>query len=189
MMLKLTYVGDTKSYMVSFSNVSKNIVQLIGKFPVKKVGFCLSREDKRDNWDYSEYKTVYKKLDDGVQFSNDGSVYVEPIPVVSFVTNGGGLLDGEVSQQAKNYEDLVVPDPIANEDYEFSCWSPEIPESGKIESNKTFTAIFKSTLPTPEPVPHPALEDDVAELKESVSELKSDMQALNNALNGGTINE
>lgn len=187
-MLKLTYLGDTKSHMVSFSNVSNNIVQLIGKFPIKKTGFYLSREDKRDNWDYSEYKTVYKKVDGGVQFSNDGSVYVEPIPVVNFHTNGGGVLDGVTSQEVKNYEDLVIPTPIANENYEFTGWSPEIPESGEVVGNKSFVAIFASTIPIPEPEPVPSLEEDVAALKVSVTELQGDMQALNKTLKGENNN-
>lgn len=166
-MLKLTYLGDTNSYLVSFSNVSNNIVQITGEFPIKEVGFYLSREDKRDKWDYSEYKTVYKEIDGGVQFSNDGSVYVEPIPVVNFYVNGGGILDGEFTQEAKNYEDLIVPTPIPNEDYEFSYWSPEIPTEGKIEGNKSFTAIFTSTLPDPEP--GPTTEERLTEAEERIA--------------------
>lgn len=169
-MLKLTYLGDTVSYMVSFSNVSNNIVQLIGKFPIKKTGFYLSREGKRDNWDYSEYKTVYKEIDGGVQFSNDNSIYVEAVPVVNFYTNGGGVLDGAISQEVKTYEELIVPTPIADENYEFSCWSPEIPTSGEIETlHKSFTAIFASTLPDPEP--KPTVEDRLSAVEEQSATL------------------
>lgn len=79
-MLSLKYLNEKEKYLVSFENVSKNIVQIIGNFPIKTSGFTLSREGKEDNWDYSQYTTVYREIDGGVQFSNDGSVYVEPEP-------------------------------------------------------------------------------------------------------------
>lgn len=79
-MILLRYLNEKEKYLISFRTVSQNIVQIIGDFPVKTVGFTLSREGREDNWDYSGYTTVYREIDGGVQFSNDGSVYVEPIP-------------------------------------------------------------------------------------------------------------
>ena len=35
-------------------------------------------ENPEDPWDYQEYKTVYREITGGVQFSDDGSVYVAP---------------------------------------------------------------------------------------------------------------
>jgi hypothetical protein len=132
---------------------------------------------------YVGFTTVYRNDEttvarNGYQLSNDGSVYTPPIPVVTFNTNGGGTLDGITEQQLTKYEQLKVPTPIANEDYEFSYWSPSIPESGKIESNRTFTAIFTSTLPPePEPEPQPDLTDRVLTLEE-------DVKKINEALGG-----
>lgn len=79
-MLSLKYLNEKEKYLISFSVVSRNIVQIIGDFPIKTSGFTLSRESKEDNWDYSSYTTVYREVDGGVQFSNDGSAYIEPIP-------------------------------------------------------------------------------------------------------------
>lgn len=79
-MLLLKYLNEKKQYPVSFKTVSQNIVQITGELPVKKTGFTLSREGKEDNWDYSAYTTVYREIDGGVQFSNDGSVYIPPEP-------------------------------------------------------------------------------------------------------------
>lgn len=132
---------------------------------------------------YIGFTTVYRNDEttvskNGYQLSNDGSVYTPPIPVVTFNTNGGGTLDGITEQQLTMYEQLKVPTPIANEDYEFSYWSPSIPESGKIESNRTFTAIFTSTLPPqPEPEPQP-------DLTERVITLEEDVKKINEALGG-----
>ena len=132
---------------------------------------------------YVGFTTMYRNDEttvarNGYQLSNDGSVYTPPIPVVTFNTNGGGTLDGITEQQLTKYEQLKVPTPIANEDYEFSYWSPSIPESGKIESNKTFTAIFTSTLP-PEPEPEPQ-----PDLTERVLTLEEDVKKINEALGG-----
>ena len=77
-MLKLKYVGDEETYAVEFRTVSNNIVELMGDFPIKDTGFTLSRAEHEDNWDYTGYTTVYREIEGGVQFSNDGSVYVEP---------------------------------------------------------------------------------------------------------------
>lgn len=136
---------------------------------------------------YIGFTTVYRNDEttvatNGYQLSNDGSVYTPPIPVVTFTTNGCGTLDGVTEQQLTKYEQLKVPTPIANEDYEFSYWSPEIPESGKIEGNKTFTAIFTSTLP-PEPEPEPIPDIDV-DLVARVETLEEDIAKINEALGG-----
>ena len=75
----LKYQNEETTYDVEFKKISKNIVEIKGDFPIKDVGFTLSRPDMNDGWAYSSYTTIYKELDNGVQFSNDGSVYVEPV--------------------------------------------------------------------------------------------------------------
>lgn len=88
-MLKLKYLKCNTSYEVDFFYISENIVELQGDFPIKTFGFTLSRLDYDDEWDYSAFNTVYRTLENGVQFSNDESVYVEPeliptLPNISF---------------------------------------------------------------------------------------------------------
>lgn len=84
-MLSMRYTGSKTRYDVEFRKVSPRIVELRGDFPVKDKGFTLSRDESDDEWDYKRFKTVYRKVDGAVQFSDDGSVYVappepEPIP-------------------------------------------------------------------------------------------------------------
>lgn len=119
---------------------------------------------------YENFNTVYRNDDEtakynGYQLSNDGSVWVKPLLKVTFNATNGGTLEGNTRQEVYNYEDLVIPTPVALEDYEFVEWSPEIPLNGEINSNKTFTAMFRSTLPTPEP--EPTLEERVLVLEEN----------------------
>lgn len=141
-MLNLTYVGESTIHKIELNKKSSHRVSIRGTLPAQTNGFTLTREGERDNWDYKDYTTIYREMDGEIQFSNDGSVYVEPVPKVSFCTNGGGTLEGETVQEAKNYEELVIPTPVAGENYEFTQWSPEIPAEGKIESDQRFTASF-----------------------------------------------
>lgn len=176
-MLNLKYLQDTSNYEVSFRIICENIVEILGDIPGKTNGFILTRIGNPLAFigDYSEYTTIYREIDGGYQFSNDGSVYVEPVPVVNFYASVGGMLDGCVSQEAKNYEDLIIPTPIADTDYEFTNWSPEIPSSGEIKYNTSFTAIFESLLPPP--TPDPTLEERIVIVEEDIAKI-------NNALGG-----
>lgn len=77
-MLSMNYIEDSTVYPVEFNIISNNVVELKGEFPILAKGFFLSRPEHDDNWDYSTYTTVYREIDGGVQFSNDGSVYMPP---------------------------------------------------------------------------------------------------------------
>ena len=77
-MLNMKYAGSKTSYDVEFRKVSPRVVELRGDFPAKDKGFTLSRDESDDAWDYKRFKTIYRKIDGGVQFSDDGSVYVAP---------------------------------------------------------------------------------------------------------------
>lgn len=77
-MVNLTYVGQTKKYEVEFSRISEHVVQVIGGLPASDSGFTVSRIGQDDGWDYTGYTTLYRELEDGLQFSDDGSIYVEP---------------------------------------------------------------------------------------------------------------
>jgi len=74
----MKYNGSKTVYEVEFSRISPHVVQIIGDIPAKDKGFTLSRDESDDGWDYKNFKTVYRKIEGGVQFSDDGSVYVAP---------------------------------------------------------------------------------------------------------------
>ena len=76
-MLSLNYVGEYDSYEVEFDR-NEHVVTLKGDFPIKTTGFYLSQLGKINDLDYTAFKTVYKVIAGGVQFSDDGSVWVEP---------------------------------------------------------------------------------------------------------------
>lgn len=169
----MKYVDSAESYHVEFCRLTNNIIQLIGKFPSKKCGFILGRigEPEVFTGDYTDYTTIYKEIENGVQFSNDGSTYTEPEPQVVFKTTEGGELNGEKVQNVSDYSELVVPIPVRYPDYEFTGWSPEVPESGTINGKVSFTAIFVGTKPQ-------------SDIEARVSVLEEDIKNINTALEG-----
>lgn len=81
-MLNMNYINSTIKYAVNFKTITSNIIEIKGDFPIQTDGIQISREKKPDDvWNYSDYTTVYREIEGGVQFSNDGSVYVEPEPI------------------------------------------------------------------------------------------------------------
>ena len=76
-MLSLNYVGEYDSYEVEFDR-NEHVVTLKGDFPIKTTGFYLSQPGKVNDLNYTAFKTVYRVIAGGVQFSDDGSVWVEP---------------------------------------------------------------------------------------------------------------
>lgn len=80
-MLKLRFNDSDIFYNVEFSRISNSIVQLIGELPESVAGFSLYKMNGVRLGIYNDYTTIYRTLDDGLQISNDGSIYEPPIPI------------------------------------------------------------------------------------------------------------
>lgn len=142
-MLTLKYIGEKTGYEVSFENVNPHVVQITGYFPIKQKGFLLYRDGVDEPLgDYTGYTTVYREVEQGAQFSDDGSVYTTPLPTVTFSAGYGGNISGELTQAVEKYEDLDIPEQTPDEGCEFTGWQPEIPAEGKIDSSISFQAVF-----------------------------------------------
>lgn len=78
-MINLRYAGEKNTYEIEFEKVNPHVIQITGDLPVKTKGFVCFRDDVEDDpWDYQGYKTIYRQIEGGVQFSDDGSVYAAP---------------------------------------------------------------------------------------------------------------
>ena len=79
-MIKIKYNNSKIYEEVTFSKIG-NIVSLKGT-KENNSGFTTYRMSGEQLGDFSDYTTIYriKYLDDEVQYSNDGSVWVEPEP-------------------------------------------------------------------------------------------------------------
>lgn len=128
---------------------------------------------------FEDYTTIYRKYDDDVlhvEFSNDGSVYVPYVPVVMFSATMGGTLDGVSKQKVSTYEELTVPTPVADENYIFTAWVPEIPTSGAVEKDIRFRATF-TYVPTEEELKAAFEQSKVLKVGESKMLLESFLEA------------
>lgn len=77
-MIKIKFINDHILYDVEFLRISQNIVQLVGNIPGNVSGFKTYKSNETQIGDFSDYTTIYKSIDGGFQFSNDGSVYPTP---------------------------------------------------------------------------------------------------------------
>ena len=64
---------------------------------------------------------------------------------IYFHCSGGGVLEGETKQFVEDYSELTPPSPIADKDYKFVGWMPELPAEGAIECRE-FYAVFENTI-------------------------------------------
>ena len=78
-MIKIKYNNQENFEEVSFSKLEENIVSLKGATE-NNSGFTTYRMSGDQLGDFSDYTTTYRLLDDEVQYSNDGSIWVEPEP-------------------------------------------------------------------------------------------------------------
>lgn len=85
--MKLTYIGEAVSYDVNVKAIQPNVVEVTGSnLVMKESGFTLA-DDAHNVYDYSAYSTLYKTVLGGFQYSNDGSVWVEPTKTVYVQSN------------------------------------------------------------------------------------------------------
>lgn len=82
-MIKIKFNSATAMTNVSFVRVNNHVVELGGITDAPTTGFSTWRMDGETQLgDFSGYTTIYRTLDNAVQLSDDGSVYVEPeLPV------------------------------------------------------------------------------------------------------------
>ena len=77
-MIKIKYNNQENFEEVTFSKIG-NIVSLKGATE-NSSGFKTYRLTGEQLGDFSDFTTTYRLLDDEVQYSNDGSIWVEPEP-------------------------------------------------------------------------------------------------------------
>ena len=139
-------------YEGQFSQIGKHQVRLIftDMIPSDEVllsGFNLVNEyNGVIQTSRTDYTYLYRKYEDNpnqIELCNDNNPWVKPDITVTFSASNGGNISGDITQIVEKYEDLVIPTPISNDNYEFLKWNPEIPTSGVIEKDVTFTALFE----------------------------------------------
>ena len=78
-MIKIKINASDEIREVTFSRHREHVIELGGIADAPTTGFTTWRMDGVTQLgDFSDYTTVYRILDNAVQLSDDGSVYVEP---------------------------------------------------------------------------------------------------------------
>lgn len=81
-MIKIRFNNETFMRDCEFSKTAHNLVTLVGDIPENNSGFHTYQKDSlRELGNLTGFCTVYRKLENGVMFSNDGSVWKEPEPI------------------------------------------------------------------------------------------------------------
>ena len=157
-MQKIRFVKSNLEYNVSLkSNANRIVCTFENESDAKNApiseGFVeINEHNGVVQGSYEQYKYIYNKESDGVTVTlttDKNDSFVEVKPSVTFSANVGGTIDGETVQTVDTYAELVIPTPIANENYKFVEWSPSIPNKGDITESVSFVAIFEY-VPTEE---------------------------------------
>lgn len=78
-MIKIKFLDQDALYPVSFTQDSAHVCTTIGEgIPQDTCGFQTFRMNGQPLGDRSDFTTIYRILDNGIQWSNDGSVWVDP---------------------------------------------------------------------------------------------------------------
>ena len=78
-MIKIKFLDQDALYPVSFTQDSAHVCTTIGEgIPQDTCGFLTFRMNGQPLGDRSDFTTIYRILDNGIRWSNDGSVWVDP---------------------------------------------------------------------------------------------------------------
>lgn len=78
-MIKIKSNGADEFLEAGFTRINDHVIELDGIADAPTTGFTTWRMDGVTRLgDFSGYTTIYRVLDNAVQLSDDGSVYVEP---------------------------------------------------------------------------------------------------------------
>lgn len=92
-MIKIKFIGADEFVEAGFTRINDHVVELYGVTKAPS-GFTTWRIDGVTQLgDFSGYVTLYRELENAVQLSDDGSVYVKPDPP---------------SEQRKTYDERIT---------------------------------------------------------------------------------
>lgn len=180
-MQKIRFVKSNLEYNVSLkSNANRIVCTFENESDAKNApiseGFVeINEHNGIVQGNYEQYIYIYKKEDNGVTViltTDENDSFVEVKPSVTFSASVGGTINGETVQTVDTYEELVIPTPVANENYEFVEWSPSIPNKGDVTESVSFVAIFEY-VPTEEEIAEQKRQQKISDINSQISTLKA----------------
>lgn len=179
--MKLIYAGTSTQYEVELTAIKSNVIQVIGSLPMKEKGFKII-DNEGNEYDYSAFKTLYKNVEGGYQYSNDGEVWTEPTKevIVSIQWDDDGNMEGlrpnSVTVTVVD-NDTVIEKLKLSETNSWSKTYEGVPESHqyllKVPSVDDYTYTIQDTLVTYslEKAKEPTVEEMLKELTNMVLDL------------------
>ena len=186
-MYNLRYQNDDVSFEVDFKRISDHVVEIKGAAPIKPDGFFLSRIGFADNWNYTDYSTPYKKIEGGVQFSNDGSVWVEPTRDVEISVTWNDA-ENALEKRPDAIGAVINELPAIIEAPDWKIVYEDEPESRaftvnsaeEVEGYELSIEGLNIVYAIPKPY-EPTLEEQIAELTDVVADIDERVYALEEA--------
>lgn len=100
--------------------------------------------------DYSTFKYDYEEPNLGKQvyrYTDDNHKWVKPKKKIVFNGGSGATLIGKTTQEVYDYSEIVVPTITANKNYTVQGWDKEVPTSGEVEEDETYTVVSTYIAP------------------------------------------
>lgn len=183
--------NDGVQVVIDSMHRNGNLVTINGDIPQNTSGFKLMREiNPSQLLDFSDFKTVYKVEEEGLTFSNDGSIFSQTVSVMVSWDDSDDY-DGirpesveiEVLKNGEEFETITLSEAEEwKKDYTDSVDIPtySVDGAGVQGYEKTvngLTVAYYHEADIPVPPPTPTLED-------RVEELETDMSNLNHVIGG-----
>lgn len=104
---------------INYSNLQIITSNIIQSSIESSDGFMIYTDNDSLMGDYSSYTTLYRELDGVYQYSNDGSVYTEPEPIIPYVPTEEELAEIERRNKINNLNAQIesLRAEIASTDY------------------------------------------------------------------------
>lgn len=107
--MNILYLNKEEIVIGNVSVISDNLVKITGKNIVENTsGFHLVNNNGKVFGKYEDFTTVYKQLENGFIYSNDGSVYVEPTPEPEEALTFEELIEYKVSEMNNAQQQVIV---------------------------------------------------------------------------------
>lgn len=186
--MKLVYVGTKTKYEVEVKAIKANVLEVDGDLPMKEVGFTLIDDDKIE-YDYTAYRTLYRSVEGGYQFSNDGEVWDEPTKTVTVAAAWNdkddyeGLRPESVTVRVFDGE-IFIEDVILCEENEWKKDYDDVPESHTfaveaVDVDNYEMAVSGTTVTYTMEAPYePSTDEVIGELTDMIIELDERVSAL-----------
>lgn len=145
----IKFLNDNTHFQGVIKVVDEHTIEVQG-CPRHLTGFELYTDADYMFGDYSDFKYDYEEPELGknvCRYTDDNHKWVKPKKKITFNGGSGATLVGKTAQEVYDYSEIVIPTITANENYTIQGWDKEIPTSGEVEEDETYTVVSTYIAP------------------------------------------